>query len=201
MTTLFYWLYSTIPFIQLFNNRFNVLGLFWFISLTGLTYFCLRRSNFSFGDKTKDKPKFTSMFTYYLGLLAISIFTVWVFYRFLDELLTIFTVVSWDASLLSLYPESIIFWIGKILSYSIVLLGLVYIFKSLKIQIFKMKWFSWLIFYSIMVIQRWSVSIFKIDYAVLTGLERINVFWTFYPILYFSYAVLYLSTIKSKWLF
>lgn len=187
------WLYSTIPFIQLLGNRFNILGLFWFVALTILTLFCLKRSEFTFGAKTKK--------IHYLGLSAISVFLVWVFYRSLDELLTIFTVVSWDGRLLSISLMSLTFWISKLLSYSILLIGLYYIFNSLKINIFKMEWLSWFVLVIIAVIQRWSVSIFKIDYAVLTGLERISVFWTFYPILYLSYAVLYLSTIKSKWLF
>lgn len=185
-----YWLYSTIPFIQLLGNRFNILGLFWFASLTILTYLCLKRSKFTFGAKTKK--------IHYLGLSAISIFLVWVFYRTLDELLTIFTVVSWDSTLLSFSLKTVTFWFGKISSYSIIFLCLVFLFRSLKIKILTMKWFSWLIFYFVMIVQRWSVSIFKMDYAVLTGLERITVFWNFYPILYFSYAILYLSVIKSK---
>jgi len=193
MSDIITWLYTTIPFIQLFNNRFNILGLFWFIALTGLTLICLKRSEFSFGVKTQT--------VHYLGLLAVSIFTVWVFYRSLDELLTIFTVVSWDTTLLSLSLETLTFWFGKGLSYSILLLSLMYIFNFLKINIFKMGLLSWVVLVFIALIQRWSVSIFKVDYAVLTGLERITVFWTFYPILYLSYAVLYLSTIKSKWLF
>lgn len=194
MIELFNWLYSTIPFIQLLGNRFNILGFFWFSILTSLTYYCLNKSSFSFGvvGSNPTKPKFIQ----YLGLLGISIFTVWVFYRMLDELLTIFTVVSWDSSLLSFSFNSLTFWFGKILSYSILFLGFAYLFKTLKIKIFKMEWFSWLIFYFVMVVQRWSVSIFKVDYAVLSGVERVTVFWRFYPILYLSYAILYLSVFK-----
>lgn len=188
------WLYSTIPFIQLLGNRFNILGFFWFSILTSLTYYCLNKSDYSFGVKIKDKPKFI----HNLGLLGISIFTVWVFYRFLDELLTIFTVVSWDSSLLSFSFNSLTFWFGKILSYSILFLGFAYLFKTLKINIFKMEWYSWIIMFFVAIVQRWSVSIFKVDYAVLTGAERITVFWKFYPILYISYAVLYLTVFKVR---
>lgn len=188
MINFLYWLYSTIPFIQLFNNRFNILGLFWFIALTGLTLLCLKKNKFDFGAKTKK--------VHYFGLVSVSIFIVWVFYRMLDELLTIFTVVSWDPSLLNLNPEALFFWLGKGLSFSILLIGLYYLFNYLKIKIFKFGILPWIILVLVAGIQRWSVHIFKVDYAVLTGLERITVFWTFYPILYISYAVLYFSTIK-----
>lgn len=190
MNNIFEWLYSTIPFIQLLGNRFNILGLFWFSILTGLTSFRLNRTDFSFGAKTKK--------IHYLGLLGISIFSVWVFYRLLDELLTIFTVVSWDANLLNLQPEALFFWMGKGLSYSILLIGLYYLFNHLKIEIFKMGGISWTILLIVAMVQKWSVSIFKVDYAVLTGLERITVFWSFYPILYLTYAVLYYSVLKIK---
>jgi len=158
--------------------------------LIGLTFFCLKNNDYSFGSRTR--------YIHYLGLFAISTFTIWVFYRSLDELLTIFTVVSWDPSLISLTFKSLTFWFGKILSYFIIFLGLSYLFNFLELKkFFKLRWFSWLIFYFVMFIQRWSVSVFRVDYAVLTGLERITVFWKFYPLLYISYAILYLSVFKG----
>jgi len=190
MSDIVQWLYSTIPFIQLFNNRFNILGFFWFIFLTLLTYFCLIRNNYSFGAKTKT--------LHIIGLLAISTFTIWVFYRFLDELLTIFTVLSWDSTLLSFSLEALTFWFGKILSYTIVFLGLFYLFNHLKLkQFFNLKWFNWIILVFITEVQKYSVRVFKVDYAVITGVERISAFWRFYPLLYISYTILYLSMFKG----
>ena len=186
MSNIFQWLYSTIPFIQLFNNRFNILGFVWFISLTTLTLKCISDSDYSFGVRSKR--------IHYLGITAISIFIVWVFYRSLDEILTIFTVISWDSSLIFFSLDSIIFWFGKLLSYSIVLLGVTYIYNSLKLSwLFKPRTLTGLIIPFVAYIQYWSVEVFKTDYAVLTGIERITVFWTFYPILYISYSILYLS--------
>ena len=189
MSDIFYKLYTTIPFIQLVGNRFNILGLVWFLVLTGLTFKYLSKRNFSFGAPSKK--------IHYIGLLGITIFTVWVFYRSLDEILTIFTVLSWDASLLSISIKSLIFWIGKILSYLILMISSSYLNGQFKInQLFKIRYFSLIIMVFVVIIQIWSISIFKIDYAILTGTERITVFWKTYPIMYISYAILYYSILN-----
>lgn len=189
MSDIFHKLYTTIPFIQLVGNRFNILGFVWFLVLTGLTFKYLSKRNFSFGVQNKK--------IHYIGLLGITIFTVWVFYRSLDEILTIFTVLSWDASLLSISIKSSIFWIGKILSYSILTISSSYLNGQFRInQLFKIRYFSLIIMVFVIIIQIWSVGIFKDDYAVLTGTERITVFWTFYPILYISYFILYYSILN-----
>jgi len=180
------WLYSTIPFIQLLGNRFNVLGFFWFTFLTLLTLKCISDSDYSFGARSKR--------IHNVGITAISIFSVWVFYRSLDEILTIMTVLSLNPTLLQFSSDFVMFWFGKILSYSIVILGINYLFIFLKLKrFFKLRTISKPIFPFVAFVQYWSVGVFKSDYAVLTGSERISVFWMFYPILYVSYSILYLT--------
>lgn len=173
----------TIPFMQLLGNRFNILGFAWFLGLTILTVF-----------QVKKLPIFSTFTRWKRNVLlgGVSVFTVWVFYRMLDEMLTIFTVVSSDVSLLTFQWESVVFWVGKGLSYSILILGVIYLVKVFHIhRIFHIDAYVPLIVVLVVVVQRWSVTVFKWDYALLRGVDRITVFWMFYPLLYLSYMLLY----------
>ena len=177
------WLYVTIPFIQLWGNRFNIMGFAWFLWLTVLTVYQVKQLQVLY-TFTRWKRN--------VVLVGVSVFTVWVFYRMLDELLTIFTVVRSDVSLLTFQWESVVFWMGKGLSYSILILGFIYLVKVFHIhRIFHIDAYVPLIAVLVVAVQQWSVTVFKWDYALLSGVDRITVFWMFYPLLYLSYALFY----------
>ena len=184
------WLYSTLPFIQLGGNRGNIIGVIWSVSMTIIFFNVLRKTNYSFGAKGK---------LHHVGLLAIAGSGTWFFYRIMDECLTMNAIIFNKPELFGIVIFNAYFWWDKSLSVITICLGVYYLFHILNLkQFFSITNLSFITLLSMLIIQVWIVNTFSVDYALLKGEERIRTFWSYYPLLYSFYTLLFFTLLKRR---
>lgn len=187
----FQWLYNTVPFIQFLGNRINIVGATWLIFLAFITGNFLRKAK-----PFNEYRKVTNLFL----TNAIGAILVYSFYKLIDSFFMASQIFSGHDYMVSANLPSwswTYYWINFASTFLVMA-----IIAYITIRAFKLE--SYLQFnrrsiaFVMLVVGLWIyfLTYFPYDYAVLSGQQRITVFWATYPEIYLGYALLYLSLWK-----
>jgi len=192
------WLYNTIPFIQLYGKRANIVGFLWLVCLTFITYAFLPRIN---PFKNSSKKTLVVVSLVFLNLI-VSALIVYTFHQYFDYIFQVVEVATHPSMITGNAPSWswLTYWFGLLWRLILLSLILLWIFKTYGLGKF-LSFNRRTLIASILVVSWWIyfLTYYPYDYAALAGEQRIIVFWATYPELYILYGILYLSFWNFKY--
>ncbi len=182
------WLYDNIPFIQIQGDRINVFGGLWIICMTLITYSFLRKVKPFSEYKRKVKLSLTVLISFLIPLF---------YYKIMDSFFMVAQILSGHEYMVTANSGNWnwpVYWFTTGLLLICMVVTLSWIVKTFGLkQYVTIKISSVLLVLAVVGFWVWQLTFYPYDYAVLSGLQRVDVFWHTYPELFFLYAILYIS--------
>jgi len=178
----------TVPFIQLWGSRINLLGALWQLGLILLTYNFLRKIE----PFTQYRRNIRFVLANVVGFLIVL-----AYHQIVDSAFIVLEIFSGHEYMIVGEAENWswpTFWITILWCFLFMSLIIQWIVKTYKLgKYLKIGATSVLSMLLVVILWDFHLTFFPYDYAVLTGQLRITVFWAVYPELYICYLFLYIS--------
>lgn len=187
-------LYETIPFLQIQNERINIVGLLWWVLLSLVTFRWLMQIH---PFQSSKNLKYVKLFN-----LVSSGLIVKFIHQYLDDVFILLEIFSGHGYMISANKPLwnwTVFWITFVwlAVFSTLIMG--YLVKLYHLDRYvKPRWNTVFMVACTMFVWYYHLVEYPFDYAVAVGVERIEMFWRTYLPLYLCYGGVYLSLWEPK---